>query len=178
MKTTKGLAALALGALLALASVGPVQATSTAKVGDFVVQLARAKNVDSADPRTAAEALAEVGLRLPADLALDKELTEGDVTRISHLLGLRVTTRRPEAAFDQGQIQRFFDSFGGDISSGPEGPDNDPPCVHPSGDCQNPGLGEGPGNGKGNGPPFDPFTKGQGKAKGKGKQPETPTEPY
>jgi hypothetical protein len=43
------------------------------------------------------------------------------------------------------------------------------------GEGENPGQGEGPGTGNGNGPPFDPFSKGQGKGLGKSKHsPSTP----
>jgi hypothetical protein len=162
MKTTKALALMVLGAALLLAASAPVQASSTARVGDFVVQLARVKSLNSADPYIAADALAAVGVRLPADLDLDKRLTEGDVVSISRMVGLRVTTSRPGQQFDSSQLERFFSSFGGELRAA---------------DGENPGQGSGPGNGN-DGPPFDPFTKGQGKAKGKAKRPESPTEPF
>jgi hypothetical protein len=162
MKTTKALGALALLCAMVVAGA-PSQADSTTDVGDFIVRLATAKNLNSADPQIARDSLAAIGVRLPSDLDLEKSLTEGDVATISRLAGLRVTTSRPDAEFSDAQLRDFFDSFGAELgATGAEG--------------DNPGQGSGPGNGNG-GPPFDPFTKGQGKKKGKGKQPVTETEP-
>jgi len=161
MKTTKALGALGLACMMLLVAA-PTRADSTTDVGDFIVALAKAKNLNSADPRVAQDSLAAVGVRIPADLDLDKRLTEGDVASLARLAGLRVNTSRPDAAFTEMQLGRFFDSFGGELGANTRG--------------DNPGNGSGPGNGNG-GPPFDPFAKGQGKKKGKAKQPQTETEP-
>lgn len=167
MKTTKALAALSLGFVLMIAAV-PAKADSSATVGDFIVRLAKTKNLNSADPTIARDSLAAVGVRIPADLASTQPLTEGDVSRMARLAGLSVTTSRPDQSFSRLQVDRFFTSFQSELSR--------IESVGASARDDNPGNGSGPGNGNG-GPPFDPFAKGQGKKKGKAKQPQTETQP-
>jgi len=169
MHTNKHLGAFTLGLALACGAVAPLQASETVNVGDFVVQLARARSLNSADPRVALESLAAVGIRFPAELDLAQRLTEGDVTRIAGAVGLRVSTSRPDAAFSRSQMERFFATFGNEIGApGATGARE--------AEGENPGVGSGPGNGNGE-PSFDPYTKGKGKKKGKGKMPTTETDP-
>ncbi len=169
MRTGKLLGALTLGLTIAcIAAVAPVQASESVNVGDFIVQIARAKSLNSADPGIAADSLAAVGVRLPAGLDPAATLTEGDVTRLAALVGLRLSTSRPGAPFSRSQMQRFFATFGNQFAADNAG-------VREA-EGENPGNGSGPGNGNGE-PPFDPFSKGQGRKKGKAKMPTTEVDP-
>lgn len=161
------LGVLTLGVAIACFATGATaQASETVNVGEFIVELAKTRNLNSADPIVARDSLAAVGILLPANLDPRHELTEGDVTRIAGAVGLRLSTSRPAATFDRTQLQRFFATFGGEIAGGG--------LRQAEGD--NPGQGSGPGNGNGE-PPFDPFSKGQGKKKGKAKRPTTEVDP-
>jgi len=163
--------ALAISASLAIPAFA-----AEATVGQFVQELARAKNLNATDARIAADALRAAGVRLPSNLDLGKRLTQADVATIAREFGLRVTTSRPGQAFDSEQVDQFFVSFAADLAiTGSESFATNDDCA-PGEDCTNPGEGSGPGNGM-SGPPFDPFTKGKGKAKGKSKQGQTPTDP-
>jgi len=177
MKTTKALGALSLGFVLLLGAASAVEADTGASVGDFIVQLAKVKNLNSADPAIARDALAVVGVRVPSDLDATRPLTEGDVSRIARSAGVRVTTSRPDQPFSRLQVERFFTSFQGELSRVDADGTVSRSCDPTVEDCDNPGNGSGPGNGNG-GPPFDPFSKGQGQKKGKGKQPLTQVEPF
>jgi len=136
--------------------------------GGFVQKLARQKQLDATDVQTAVDSLAAIGIRLPADLQLNRRLTEGDVTRISRAAGLNVTTARPSAVFDAARVDQFFNTFAYDLGPGNErSTDSGDQGSHFGGD--------------GNGPPFNPFGKGKGKGdaigQGKGKGLNfTPTE--
>ena len=138
-------------ATLAVAALPSVAATPTT-VGELIVGIAHVRDVDATDPRVAAEELTKAGVRLPADLSLTKPLTEADVTIVARSFGLKLTTTRPDAGFDQGQLRRFLDTFRGELASEATRAD---PTDH------------------GNGPAFDPFSKG----KGKGKVVISPTDP-
>ena len=149
MKNVNRIGALVLAALLVAAPVFAAEMT----VGGFVVQLAKAKNLNATDARIASDALAGIGIVLPGDLKLSARLTEGDVTRISRVAGINVTTANPTAPFTTEQVERFFDTFSLELE---------------------PGLGGGGGGAttrshdQGN-QTFDPYAKGKGGAKGKKK---------
>ncbi len=123
---------------------GPVELT----VGDFVVRLAQAKEVDSSTARVAVESLRRAGLVLP-DLELSRALTEGDVARISRAIGLAVSTNRPEAGFSGEQVDKFFSSFQVETA-----------LARGAADPGDPGVRSPAGN-------FNPYTKGKGGSKGK-----------
>ena len=167
MSKSSKIGVLGASALLLAALAIPALAASEVTVGRFIQELAKTKNLNATDAGTAADSLRAVGVRLPADLDLRKQLTQGDVTEISRHVGLRVTTTEPGSAFSEDQLDRFFLSFGSEL--GGEGD-----CAVPGGDCENPGQGSGPGNGQG-GPPFDPFTKAKGKGRGKAKFTRSPS---
>ena len=91
MTTSKLLGVLSLAlAIACFAAATPSQAGESVNVGDFIVQLARARNLNSADPFVALDSLAAVGVRMPSGLNPAQRLTEGDVTRLAGLVGLRV----------------------------------------------------------------------------------------
>ncbi len=135
--------------LLVLALVQPSLAGSAeVSVGDFVVRLAQAKNLEATDARVAAESLHRDGIQLPTDLELSRDLTEGDVARISRALGLAVSTNRPEADFSSEQVDRFFASFRVEMAL-------NRPETEPSAHTRAPAGA------------FNPYTKGKGALKGK-----------
>jgi len=138
-------AALVLGAAITSSFAGDVT------VGRFYTQIARAKQLGSADPTSAESSLRGAGYRLP-DLALDKTLTEGDVASISQALGLTVTTQRPSAPVNEAQAAAFVSSFGTQL--GAKGSANEI-------------------NGDGTGG-VDPGNSGNGKGKKKGHNKSTP----
>ena len=155
----KRLGALFVATLLVTAAL-PAFAASDATVGEFVIKLAKARNLAATDARVAVDALRGVGVRVPADLNYSKRLTEGDVARLSRVFGLNVTTTTPDNSFTTDQVDRFFATFGVDIGftvgteTGNSGAD------HASGLA------------------FDPYSKGKGGSKGKKKGHDfTPTEP-
>jgi hypothetical protein len=154
---------------LAVLVVAPALADGTTKVGDFLIRLAEFKNLHPADSRMAAGALTRVGIDVPGDLDHDAVLTEGEVTRLSRLAGVNVTTRTPGRIFNADQVERFFASFADELAASDAATRE---CTHPSGDCSNPGNPYPDPQA-----PFDPFSKGKGKNKGKGKGGMTPTEP-
>ena len=168
MKLTKRLAVLA----VAFSLVAPIYAaTQLVTVGDFVTELARLKQLNAADAQTAADSLAAVGIRVPADLDLGKQLTEADVARLSRLFGLKVTSSSPERAFSGEQVGQFFVAFGDDIAAGGDDDFDTRNGETPDGES---------GSANGNGPGFNPYTKGKGGSKGKKKGhggPVSPTEP-
>ena len=154
----KRLGALLVAALLVTAAV-PTFAASDATVGEFVIQLAKSRNLAATDARVAANALRGIGVRVPADLNYSKKLTEGDVTILARSFGLNVTTTNPDNLFTTDQVDRFFATFGGDIGFTLIG-GSDSTKGHT-------GL-----------PGFDPYSKGKGGSKGLKKGHDfTPTEP-
>jgi len=144
-----------LGALVIVAAAAlPTAASNPTTVGELIVGIAQIRDLDATDARIAAESLTRAGVTLPTDLQFSKALTEADVIHVARAFGLKVTTTRPDQLFDEGQLNRFFTAFRGELStdyvrSGPLPGDN--------------GLG----------PAFDPFSKG----KGKGKSVASPTDP-
>jgi hypothetical protein len=132
--------------------VAPAEAAEIT-VGQFVQELAKFKDLQAADTRAAADALAGAGFRLPAGLDLSKRLTEGDVARISASGGLAVSTSEPDMSFSSEQVERFLLAFSAELTGGAES--------------------EEPAETREKDPGFDPFSKGKGKGKGW----QSPTEP-
>lgn len=116
-------------------------------VGRFLVEIVSAKGPAATSPDQAARTLRAAGYQLP-NLPLDAALTEGAVTEIAIALGIKVTTRSPNAQFSGSQVDAFLTTFGPEIRGG----------------CQPQGNGNGNGQGNGNG--ADPRTKGKGWKKG------------
>ena len=140
-----------LGALfvaLAMVAVALPAFAGNATVGDFVIKLAKARNLGATDARVAVNSLRGVGVRMPADINLSKQLTEGDVASLSRALGVNVTTTNPDNAFTDDQVDRFFAAFAVNL--------------------QNVG-GESNDTAASDGPPFNPYSKGKGGSKGKKK---------
>ena len=147
---------------LTLALLFVVAATPTfaadATVGNFVVKLAKARNLAATDARLAADSLRGVGIRVPAGTDFNATLTEGDVARLSRLFGLTVTTTTPSNTFSTEQVDRFFVTFGSDLGGSAYATNSD--------------------DGDDDGPAFNPYSKGKGGSKGKKKGHDfTPTEP-
>ena len=80
-------------------------------VGQFLVEVAKAKNISAVDPASAERGLRESGVRLPS-LDLNQTLTEGAVASIATSVGVPVSTSRPDAQFGQNQVDSFFSTFG------------------------------------------------------------------
>jgi len=154
----KRLGALFVAALLVMAAM-PAHAASDATVGDFVIKLAKSRNLASTDAQVAGNALRGIGVRVPADLTYSSRLTEGDVTRLSRSFGLNVTTTTPDKLFTNDQVDSFFATFGSDIGT------------------KLTGTGESQRN-HDSGLDFNPYSKGKGGSKGKKKGHDfTPMEP-
>ena len=141
----------AAAALLGAALFGGVALAKSATVGDFLVEIAKAKSLSASDPVSARTALTSAGIALPP-LALDKALTEGDVVQIGGALGVPVTTSSPSTPFDSGQVDGFISTFGKTLTG-------------VGGDTQSPNA--------------DPFPtpgsdKGRGKKRGHNKSPSDP----
>ena len=77
--------------------------------------------MNATDARIALDSLAAVGVRLPAGIDLNKRLTEADVTTISRLAGLRVSSSNPTDSFDSEEVERFFLAFGSELGSEDDG---------------------------------------------------------
>ena len=142
--------------LLIAVLIAPVWASNSVTAGRFVQEWARTRHLDATDETAALASLRSAGFRLGSDFDLSKRLTRADVVDLARQAGIRVSTVHPDASFSENELNRFFASFGEEISG------------------ENPGQGDGPGNGE-SGPPFDPFTKARGKGKGKAKFNRTPT---
>ena len=170
MKVKRLIAVAATIAMVGAVALPAFAAGSEVTVGRFVQELAKIKNLNATDAEIAADSLAAVGVRLPADINLSKRLTEADVAKISRLAGVRVSTSNPERPFSDDQVDQFFVAFGEDLA-GDEDDDFD------TRNGETPGGESGSANG--NGPGFNPYTKGKGGAKGKkkGHGPVSPTEP-
>jgi hypothetical protein len=160
MRKLMRLGVMAMGLALAVMLTAPAMANDIT-VGEFVQQLARAKNLNANDARTAADALASVGIQLPT-LDYNTILTEGEVASIARSAGLNVRTATPAANFDSRKASRFFSSFAGELRTSSQvredrirdgrikGSDED-------GDPEAPnGKGKGKGKGKGGVSPSEP----------------------
>lgn len=163
MRNVKRLGAVAVALVLAVALAAPTQATEIT-VGQFVQQLARAKNLNATDAKIAADSLAAVGVVLPP-LNYGAVLTEGDVALIARSAGLNVRTATPEAAFNADKSSRFFSSFSGELE------DDNGIRSRKSYRKSEPGPEDETPDGEAEAP------DGKGKGKGKGKNGRTPSEP-
>ena len=136
-------------ALIAVAGLLVPAMAADYTTGDFVKRVAAQKNLASSTVNAAASSLRQAGYQLPA-LDLDAALTEGDVVGISNVLGIRVTTSQPGAAFSETQADGYFAAFSSELSGN----------VQPSaGDLGTDVIGN---NGNG----ANPLEKGKGKKKG------------
>jgi hypothetical protein len=98
------IAMLAVGLLTAPAFAGNVT------VGLFYTAVAQTKQLESTDGALAEASLRRAGFDLP-QLALDKGLTEADMTSISRALGVPVTTHRPSQPVSASQVETYFSVF-------------------------------------------------------------------
>ena len=97
-------------AVLAVAAVALPALAGNVTVGNFYTEIAKAKRLTAVDGASAEASLRAAGYQLPV-LALGKTLTEGDVSSISGVLGLRVTTTRPTEPVSDSQMAQFVGSF-------------------------------------------------------------------
>jgi hypothetical protein len=115
MSKVRRIGAVALALVMAVAIAAPVLAAGDVSVGDFIVQLAKARNLNASDVNTAVSSLHAAGVRLPAGINYDERLTEGTVTGISRAVGLNVRTSTPDSNFDRDMVDRFFVSFASEL---------------------------------------------------------------
>ena len=134
-------------ALVVVAVMAPASAADKVTVGDFLTQIAQAKQLPATSGSAALQSLRGAGVALPT-LDVNATLTEGTVAQIASSLGLNVTSSNPSAPFSQSQMSAFVSTFGSEIG-GIRTPNPQP-----------------------NKPPFDPENKGLKKGHHK-----TPTEP-
>lgn len=163
MKSLIRCGATAVAVALAVAVAAPAFAANIT-VGEFVQRVAIVKNLDATDGLVAVESLRAKGVRLPADLDLNAQLTESDVVAVSRAVGLRLTSSNPDRVFEIDQVESFFVAFGAEL-------------VNPVATADDDWPGEGDWPPENPQPPFDPWTKGHGKHKGWGKGHQSPTEP-
>jgi hypothetical protein len=97
-------------AVLAITMAAAPALAGDVTVGRFYAQLAQAKRLAATDAASAEALLRSAGFDLPR-LALDKSLTEGDVTAISEALGVSVTTQRPSHEISASQVDTYFSVF-------------------------------------------------------------------
>lgn len=124
------IAALAVASAVAPAYAGDVT------VGRFFTELAKARKLVAVDAVSAEASLRGAGVGLPR-LALDKRLTEGDLTSIASSFGLSVTTEHPSQSVNETRMNLFLSSFGRQIAKNPVGTDSQ------GGDPGNSGNGKG-----------------------------------
>ena len=115
MSKVRRIGAVALALVMAVAITAPVLAAGDVSVGDFLMQIAKARNLNASDVNTAVTSLHAVGVRLPAGINYDDRLTEGTVTGISRAVGLNVRTSTPDSNFDSAMVERFFVSFASEL---------------------------------------------------------------
>lgn len=130
-------------------------------VGEFLVEIARAKGLAVPGEAAAGQALRSAGVPMP-DLEPGRPLTEGDVAAVAQALGLRVTTSRPTAPFAWAGVESFLAVFGAEIGG---------TATHPPGP---PEPNEDPGTTRGKGSPKPDPQPGKGKSKGHNKSPSEP----
>ena len=103
-------------AVLAVATVVAPAFAGSVTVGRFYTELAQAKHLVAVDAASAEASLRGAGFNLPK-LALDKSLTEGDMTAISNSLGLTVTTDRPSKGVSESDLNTFMSSYGSQVGA-------------------------------------------------------------
>ena len=151
MKITRTLGGI-VAALVALALCVPAMAANTVTVGDFVIELARAKGFAASNAAQAKASIEGTGVTLPvADFG--RVLTQGDVVAIGNAAGLDLSSSTPEAAFTGDQVDAFL------VSLAPELGATD---------------GDNATDGAYNDNGADPRTKGKGKKKGLFRSPSEP----
>ena len=97
-------------AVLAFATVAAPAFAGNVTVGRFYTELAQAKHFVAVDVASAEASLRRAGFDLPR-LALDKSLTEGDMTSVSNALGVAVTTQRPAQPISESLLNTFMAVF-------------------------------------------------------------------
>jgi hypothetical protein len=107
-------------AVLAVSSVVAPAFAGNVTVGQFYTELAQAKHLVSVDAASAEANLRSAGFNLPK-LALGKSLTEGDMTSISNVLGIAVTTQRPAELISESQLNTYMASFGSQLGTSKAG---------------------------------------------------------
>ncbi len=105
-------AAAIIGLAFALSSVFAGGVT----VGRFYTEIAQAKRMTFVDAASAETKLRSAGYYLP-HLALDKVLTEGDMTAISGSIGIDVTTHQPSQLVSEAQLNTYMTSFRGQLGA-------------------------------------------------------------
>ncbi len=158
---TLRIAGLAAALIVAAPALAAGRGEGPPTVGEFLLEVARAKGLAVSGESAASETLRNAGVRVP-DLEPGRPLTEGDVAAVARALGLRVTTSRPSAAFSREGVASFFAVFGTEISA---------PWSHPPGP---PEPNEDPGTTSGKGSPKPDPQPGKGKSKGHNKSPSEP----
>jgi len=152
MRKLERFGAMAVAVVMVAVLALPVMAAGGVTVGQFIQRLAMAKNLNATDARVAADSLAIAGYRLPAGLDFSARLTEGQVAGLANAMGLKVRTAKPDASFDQGNVDRFFKSFRYELEKpGATGSADDIRLQKIPGH-QDEGHGKGKGKGKGKGP--------------------------
>jgi hypothetical protein len=136
-------------AVVTVATVLTPALAANVTVGGFYTKLAQAKHLGSSDAASAEANLRGAGFALPK-LALDKSLTEGDMTSIANSLGLALTTQRPSQPISESQVTAFITTFGSQLGA-PTVPGDGQPQIY----------GQGTGG-------TDPGNSGNGKGKKKG----------
>jgi hypothetical protein len=134
-------------ALVAVASIAGAQDKAT--VGDLLMKIADARNVDARTPAAASATLRADGFAVPAR-GLEDPLTEGLMVEVAGAFGVKVTTASPTALIDAQQVDAFMAAFSTELSGN----------VPPTGD----GLGTDAIGNNGNG--ANPLEKGKGKKVG------------
>ena len=131
-------------AVLAVAAAAAPAFAGSVTVGRFYTEIAKAKHMVSVDAVSAEANLRSAGFNLP-QLALNKTLTEGDVTLISRALGLGVTSTRPAAEISENQLDQFMSSFSSELgaSSIQIGDETSSASTRVEGDPGNSGNGKG-----------------------------------
>lgn len=153
-KGRTGFAAVAIAVLLTGGVA--IGAAGSYTMGDFVAEFAARAGIDGATPHDALEGLRDAGYAVDR-IALDVPATEGAVADFARAAGLRVTSSRPNAPFDRGLADAFFQTFHREIA-GADGSD-------PSAASSDSEEGENRA---------DPLTKGKGKKKGLLRSPSEP----
>ena len=135
-------------AVLAVATVVAPAFAGNVTVGKFYTELAQAKHLVSVDAASAEANLRGAGFNLP-QLALGKNLTEGDMTSISNALGIAVTTQRPAELISESQLNTYMASFGSQIAAPKAGSTTSPYETYSQGGTDPGNSGNGKGKKKG-----------------------------
>ncbi len=83
---------------------------SRVAVGEFLVKIADARNLDAVDGAGAMKLLRFSGVDLPT-IDVTGTLTEGTVAAISTSLGIPVSTSRPLEEFKRSAVNAYMDQF-------------------------------------------------------------------